>query len=340
MRGNQGFSTTSLVLKQFLSSVPKGDIRIAVVPFESHRVQARIDSSVFTTPDSARQVAGRLPEPIDRNNTALYSAVVFGAARLDAEVKSSPAGTVGGMLVITDGMNEVYLKQSDDDDPGLLRTDQHGIDAARAALDQARPRLWILGLGGRIDSRQLNALAKGFGEMDSLQIESYRLQQRVSAIGASFWSGWEAGFPINQEREELGRGWAELQIVPAGSVAPVRFGWRPPLVALPAFEAVLDPTLLVERGGGPGGATPDALDRRIPLGVFSAALLCFLWLLIPRFLWPPVAPPVAVVPEGVAPQSAKPKIVPIVTGALRTDVKEIAPRSPGDSTASKARRVT
>src|SRR5262247_2210978 len=88
--------------------------RIAIAPFESHEVRARIENAVFAeTPEAAEDQINRLQARRD-GNTALYSATVFALNRLQRLKKTDRQYM---LVVLTDGENDVRPG----DDPEALQ---------------------------------------------------------------------------------------------------------------------------------------------------------------------------------------------------------------------------
>ncbi|MBI5083286.1 MAG: VWA domain-containing protein, partial [Acidobacteria bacterium] len=150
--GQTRFEAAKQAVGSFLSGFEEGADRVAVVPFESHRVLDQIQGATFSrTRSAALAQVEALPAPLERNNTALYSAVVFGIDRLKEAMrgveKESGDAPEAMVIVLTDGNNEV------------LRGDDLGLLAGPAGLDEAARK--VKGAG-------VSVIAIGFGETGSL----------------------------------------------------------------------------------------------------------------------------------------------------------------------------
>ncbi len=334
MKGTK-IGTARLVLRQFLrslDSLPRGSVRVAVAPFGSVDVARRIQGSRFTIPDSAVIGIDGLPPP-ERENTALFSAVSLGTERLRTEIGAAPAGTVGLLVVITDGNNDIRAG----DDAGLLQG-AAGLTQAARAVAESQIGVGIIGIGD-LDQQALRNLAgprgQAFGVADG--DGAFELGQRLGQIRRMLGSSWDVTIRLaTSNRGELGRGPGSLGLdlvtgqdrIPGGTGA-----WRPPLVALPAFAGSVPAGVLsaaLVRTDNPGSWVGAAL-----LAAFVVLLLIEIWIVLPRFLWPPVRPAVA----AAEPTTDKGRAPKPVAGALRSDLKEVAPRKPTDVTAARARRA-
>ena len=333
MKGGRD-ATARLVLRQFLralDSLPRGSIRVAIAPFGSVNVASRIRAARFSIPDSAAAAIEALPAP-ERENTGLFSAVTFAIERLRSELAQAPPGSAGLLVIVTDGNNDVRPG----DDAGLL-VGAPGLATAARAVEESPIGVGIVGIGD-LDRRALGSLAGSRGQtfVVSETPGLFELAKPLSQIRRMLWRSWDVTIRLAAtNRAELGRAPGDLGVdlqvgkdrVPGGVGV-----WRPPLVALPAFagtvpNGVLSATLV--RSDGSSGWIGTAL-----LAAFLVLLLVEVWIVLPRFLWPPVVPAAA----GPAPAKA-PVASPRGAGGLRTDLKEIAPRKPTDVTASKARRA-
>lgn len=322
---NLGIGTAKLVVGNFLrtlDSLPAGSVRVAIAPFGSVNVAARIAAAQFTTPDSARYAIDGLPNP-DRENTGLYSAVVAGVERLSRELAETGEG-LGALVVLTDGDNDVGRSG---DDAGLL-AGASGLARAAQAVDGSAAFTTIVGIGN-LNAQALTTLAGPRGRAYLTSLDAYELARPLAEVRDLFATSWELLFPLSVAREGLGRGPATL-VPSVGFVAGAAL-WRPPVIALPAFVGVASSALVPEGvGAAPVGFV---LDRRWPLALMAGVLLFLLWFVAPRLLWPVLsATPVQGAPPVKKAASPPP-------GGLRTDVKEVAPRRPSDVTAAKARRA-
>lgn len=329
MRANLGIGFVKLALKDHLlrvvDSVSRGTALVAVAPFGSIDVRRRIEAARFVSPAQAVDQVEALPAP-DRENTGLYSAVVYSVERLERELAAAGEGALGLLVVITDGDNDVRPG----DDVGLLTGDA-GLAEASRRLGGSRVVPWLVGIGNRVSAGPLQRLAGTTGRSTVVPIDALALARPLREVQTVFASAWEVGFRMPRGgREELGRGWtlAVFRHPGAGPEVNLPAVWRPPVIALPAFSGVATTDLVL-----PGlDAAPGPLVRRVPLLLFALVLLAMLWLVMPRLLWPRL--PVAGAP------AAEPKKKPKAVGGLRAGVTEAPPRRPQDITAGKARATT
>lgn len=323
-----GLEVTRSALRSFLFDLPDS-VRVAIAPFESRRVEERIRSVAFVTRDSAFRQLESLPEPT--GNTALYSAAALGVETLAAELDGLGADAWGGLLLITDGANDVGHAG---DDPGLLAgPDGRAIATEALARDGIQP--WLVGIGANVSAAELTALAGPGGitvlaGTDPLElgrafaaIQAWLLTERellfVLPPGArSRLTGRETGLEVRYRAA----GGGDAQLVGAAR-------YRPGVFALPAFAGV---GVARDSAGALLGSLPSApalLDRRWPMLLFFAALWLVLWIAVPRALWPAETsaavdePPAAAATETSAPGPG---------GGLRIDVEEAPPRSPAEVT--------
>ncbi len=316
------FGLTRAALRDFLvslDSLPAGSVKVAIAPFGSRQVAPQIQASAFGTPREAQSALDRITDPRTDENTGLYSAVDLGVRKLEAELKTAGGGGLGVLLLVSDGVNQVFPNRGDDPD---LLDGAAGLEQAARAVGRSRVLPSILGIN-RVDESVLRRLAGPRGQVTVVKDDGYEIDRGLARTRDLLWTTWEVVFSPGSTREELGRSWAELT---AGAGGPVGRGvWTPPTIALPAFEGTAPPTLAPARG-------QDRTDRRWLLAPMLLVSLSLLWGVVPRYLWPPVTDPLAVAPakaeRGVAPPP----------GSLRAGLTEVPPRRPTDVTASKARR--
>jgi hypothetical protein len=341
MRKTPGSDPIGLVrasLSAFLREVSApaaGTVRVSVVPFGSIGVDRNISAARFTTPDSARAQVDGFPEPYSED-TGLYSAIDLGLDRLDAELLAAPDGTIGGLIVITDGNNDVGRSPLNDAD---LIPDA-GFPEVRNALANSSHAVWLIGLGNSINPHVLPQLAGTRGKSYSIGINSTELARTLREIGNSLWTAWEINLPLlSLSRAELARGFALARVsVRAGNLeAQHGIPWLPPRIAFPVFTGSID-SLAMPHGLRETLASDAPADRRLIVFGVLALFGALLWFWVPRRLWalaPPIAPGAA---AGVPPaptRAAKP--VPVPAGGLRRDVQEAPPRQPTDATGEHAR---
>jgi hypothetical protein len=345
MRG-EGLRYARSGLRGFIRGLPQEGVVVAVAPFESRQVVARITSARFVPPSQALQVLDALPQPDVSANTALYSAVVAGLERLDGEMRGAEPGTRGGLVLLTDGKNDVRGRG---DDPGLLS----GPAGRRSAADVAAKsphQIWIVGAGsqGSVDREELATLAGSRGEALVDSLDAVVLGNHFGHIGRQIVSAREVTLRVEAPSVTLlsraaGAGALQGNAGGAGERAAVvrLIEWRPPLLALPAYEGVAD-SFAVAGIGSTRGLEED-WSRRL---VVAVALVLF-WLALtaslPSLFGPPVRGATAADGQAEIREPVAQKIVAArddrSTG-LRIDAKEAPPRKPDEITASSARKVS
>jgi hypothetical protein len=281
MRGAK-IGAARLVLREFvdqLATLQARSVRMAVAPFGTVDVAARITDAPFVGLDSARFAIDRLPSPA-RENTALYSAIALGAKRLGAEVRRAGPRGAGLLLVITDGDNDVGRG----DDPALL-AGESGLRTATTTVDESQVWLGVVAIGA-LDQRALEQLAGARGSVFSVPAtpSAFQLSEPLSRLRRVLQTRWDLQVRLGPTgRTDLGRQISLLGIdvgsAPTWTAAAVA-GWRPPFAALPAYLSPAGSGMASDRGGLTG-----ALGLWLPLA-FVLLLLIQLWIVIPRVLWP------------------------------------------------------
>jgi Mg-chelatase subunit ChlD len=124
--------------------------RIAIAPFESHEVKAKIDNAVFAeTREDAEAQIEQLQARRD-GNTALYSATIFALSRLQ-NIKSTDRQYM--LVILTDGQNDV--RQGDD--PDVLRR-KDDLDGVIKKLNETNIQTFTIGVGNGIDAGALREM--------------------------------------------------------------------------------------------------------------------------------------------------------------------------------------
>jgi hypothetical protein len=326
-----GLEVTRSALRSFLFDVPDS-VRVAIAPFQSRAVEPGIRDVKFVSRDSAFSLLTALPVP--GGNTALYSAAAVGAERLAAEVAAAGPGAWGGLLLITDGANDVG---NPGDDPGLLAGPE-GRRIATETLGRSGIHAWLIGIGANVSAGELTAL--GGPGATSLLVGTDPLELARAFAAVQGWLFTERAFvfvlPAGGLTQLAGRESVFELRFRAGEGQPAEVvrtaAYRPPLFALPE----------IVRGSGVAtlsqnqlASLPDAqtaFDRRWPMLLFFAALWLMLWVAVPRVLWPAEgAAAVAQTPHRAAPSAAAEEAR-TPGGGLRIDLEEAPPRSPVDVT--------
>lgn len=291
MAGETRFDAARQAAAAFLEGFRDGQDRVAIAGFSGRNVQAGIDGARFVSSRSEAQAElDALAAPERRNNTALYSAVSIAANRLVKEARDSHAEV--RLLVLTDGANDVQPQAGDD--ANLL--------VGNEGLEQAAKE---------VEKDGVSVLPIGLGSENTLDVAALtRLGTRPPLI--------------TFDRDVLRKAFLVAQVNEMSDVtvaikAPAQLGTRNLLAGrLLRFRAkftLADGTILVEDRpalwGAPPLATPSfheeasEAEQRAYIGssrisetspwsmlrpvlVFLgfAALLAFLWWVLPRWIWP------------------------------------------------------
>ncbi|MBY0508027.1 MAG: VWA domain-containing protein [Bryobacteraceae bacterium] len=287
--GQTRFEAAQQAISVFLDKFEEGADRVAIVPFESHLVQARISSAQFarTRADALSQVRA-LPMPEEKNNTALYSAAVIGMETLQAalprmQTTSDPLETM--VILLTDGNNDV-LKG---DDLGLLAGPAGQEEAAQAVRKSGIP---VVAIGfsdtGGLDEVALKRISTKYylaSDFDGLQrILAFTrtfLNNRVTAAFASPFADRASlagqNLPIS----------VDLRLPDGSVVKSEEFVWTAPQMGVPTYAGKCSPDeLKAVMVAQPVSAGWTSIIR--PVGVFCGLglLLVVLWFWVPRLIWP------------------------------------------------------
>jgi hypothetical protein len=344
----EGMAFTRAALGEFLAGLDSGGVLVALAPFESRGVAARIRSAAFENPRAAAVTLQQLPAPDRRGNTALFSAVSEGLTALDAAVARSP-GARGALIVVTDGQNDV---SGAGDDRGLL-VGESGLRATAATIGASGHSMWLIGAGDQVAESELKMLAGSSGEPYIVRMDPVAMSWRLRAVGRRLRYTREvvayvgAGARSSLARGEVG----EIRVRSgADSIVVARVVWRPPLLSVPAYH---QPSVLAARI--PQSLTEAGEQFEVPrwLVVLSVGLLtAVLWWVLPLVAWrvalpgggpgspPRNAAPIAARPEPpAAVHAAGPAMAHVAPGRVRPDVREAPARSPADITNQSARRL-
>jgi Ca-activated chloride channel family protein len=288
--GQTRFEAAKMAVKSFLGQFEEGVDRIAVVPFESHQVRERIESAVFArTRSAAIAQVDALPEPELRNNTALFSAVVFGTEtlrnalpRLEKEMGETPEAMV---IVLTDGNNEV-LKG---DDLGLL-AGPAGMDEASRYARQAPFPVIAIGFGepGSIDEAALRQISTKY-----YLASDYEGLRRIFTFTRTFLNNRLAATFSSPYPDRASLAGQNLPVIvelklPNGQVLrSPEVLWSAPQMGVPVYAGKCNPDeMKAVLQNLPVSAGWTSIIR--PLGVFVglALLLLLMWHWLPRLVWP------------------------------------------------------
>jgi Mg-chelatase subunit ChlD len=289
LTGETRFEAAKAGLQSFLDGFQDGIDRVAIVPFESHRVAATIRAAQFVSSkqEALRQVRD-LPEPESHNNTGIYTAVSVGIDVLSEELKKQAGRAVSPesmVLLMTDGKNEV-LKGDDED----LLDGPSGLQQASAKLRASGLQLIGVGFGdsGDVDEtvlRQISTtayMAKDAAELARVfKVARTLLSNRIRA---TFISPWADRASLAGRTLQIS---VRLKLANGQELLSNQITWATPQMGIPPFWGVCEKD------------EKDALYSRVPLtetGFMSVlrpvlvflglgCLLLILWFWIPRLVW-------------------------------------------------------
>lgn len=288
--GQTRFEAAKMAVKSFLGQFEEGVDRVAVVPFESHMVQERIRSAVFArTRSAAIAQVDALPEPDIRNNTALFSSVVFGTEtlrnalpKLEQEMGEPPEAMV---IILTDGNNDVRKG----DDLGLL-AGPAGMDEASRYARQAPFPVIAIGFGeaGVLDEAALRQISTKYylaSDYEGLRrIFTFTRTFLNNRLAATFSSPYPDRASLAGQNLPVT---VELKL-PSGQVLrSPEFVWSAPQMGVPVYAGKCSPDeMKAVLANLPVSAGWTSIIR--PLGVFCglALLLLLMWHWLPRLVWP------------------------------------------------------
>jgi Ca-activated chloride channel family protein len=288
--GQTRYDAAKQAVAAFLQGFEEGADRVAVVPFESHRVQEQIQSAVFArTKSAALAQVESLPQPEERNNTALFSSVVFGIERLQSALRGMEKTAAGDpetmVIVLTDGNNEV-LKG---DDLGLL-AGPAGLEEAARRVKQAGLPVIAIGFSdtGSLDEAALRQISTKYymaSDFEGLKkIFAFTRTLLNNRLAATFSS------PLADRASLAGQTLAvkAALTLPDGRVLESgETKWAAPQMGVPVFDGKCGPEeLKAVLAALPASTGWTSVIR--PLGVFCglALLLLLLWHWVPRLVWP------------------------------------------------------
>jgi Ca-activated chloride channel family protein len=288
--GQTRFDAAKAAVRAFVDQFEEGADRIAVVPFESHLVEDRIRSAVFArTRAAALAQVEALPEPEMRNNTALFSAVVFGIEtlaaalpRIEKEMGESPEAMV---IVLTDGNNEV-LKG---DDLGLL-AGPAGMEEAARRVKMAPFPVIAVGFGepGALDENALKQISTKYylaSDFEGLRrIFTFTRTLLNNRLAATFSSPYPDRASLAGQNLPVT---VELALPNGQVLKSPEVLWSAPQMGVPVYAGKCTPEeMKAVLAALPASAGWTSILR--PVGVFCglALLLLLMWHWVPRLVWP------------------------------------------------------
>lgn len=288
--GQTRFDAAKAAVRTFLDQFEEGADRIAVVPFESHLVEARIRAAAFArTRAAAMAQLEELPEPDVRNNTALFSAVVFGIEtleaalpRIESEMGESPEAMV---IVLTDGNNEVMKG----DDLGLL-AGPAGLEEAARRVRQAPFPVIAIGFGepGALDEQALRQISTKYylaSDFEGLRrVFTFTRTLLNNRLSATFSSPYPDRASLAGQNLPVT---VELALPDGRVLKSPEVLWSAPQMGVPVYAGKCTPEeMKAVLAALPVSAGWTSILR--PVGVFCglALLLLLLWHWVPRLVWP------------------------------------------------------
>ncbi len=288
--GETRFEAAKAAISQFLDGFANGVDRVAVVPFESHNLEANIRAARFaSTKQDALQQVQALPAPQPHNNTGLYSAAVTGLSVLSNQMKDarSLAGSPEALLIVmTDGKNEVFQG----DDPGLL-SGPAGLEEAAGKIQTSGIQTIGIGFGNanEIDEASLRRISTKFYMAQDLEhlkaIFSFARTLLSSRIQATFASPWADRASLAGRTLHVA---VRLMLPNGQELASQAKSWTTPEIGVPLFEGKCEPEEMkaILQKSVAGGSGWMSVLRPVLVFLGLGTLLLVLWFWIPRLAWP------------------------------------------------------
>ncbi len=302
--------------------------RIAIAPFESHDVKAKIAGAVFAeTREEAEAQIARLQARND-GNTALYSATIFALDRLQ-RLRKGNADRQYALVVLTDGKNDVR----EGDDPEVLRRNDDLGDVIEK-LNETNIQTFTIGVGDGADAGALREMVfplenkeqyANAGDAQSLaRFLSGAKQSLAEQIGIWF-------FTRRRDYREMKSLNFKVQVETLdGKILQGVIPWSCNAAAGCAPDRTMEREemrLVTERADAPQPPSAQWKELLWLLARFAIALaiLAGLWRLIPKIFWPVTPLPHITTRGGV-------KLPPSRSAAK----SRFGPPSPGESGRSGA----
>jgi Ca-activated chloride channel family protein len=301
------FAVARRQLDRLFESFREGVDRMAIAPFDSQRVVAKIHGATLesTRAGLRRQVDALKPNP--RGNTALFS-----AAREALQVLKpySQKGDQVSLVVFTDGKNDVGHAS---DDPDLLAGEE-GLRAVVQAAKDVGVTINAIGYGAAgvsFDEAALKTMAypnpsNYFNASDEARlIDIFKDITKRAQSAVRLLAG-----PLAQRRDQLS-GQSLVLRVKNGDLAGDAPAWEGTPIGTPPIEGVLTASeraavLIWPLGQVDRGPWSPVIIRMIVLFTY-AGLLALLWFGLPRLLWPERYIPKPAVHAAAARPAARPQ---------------------------------
>jgi hypothetical protein len=288
--GQTRFTVAKKAVRDSLANFADGTDHMAVIPFDSHKVVARIRGAEF---QSTRRGLGDQLDAISapQRNTAIFSAV---AEALPILKERSDAGFAVSLVVFTDGKNEVNLPG---DDRGLLGDEGLAIVRALAATMKIPITTVGFGVTGNVAAENVlkeiawpnsesyyDAATSGDTLRQIFESARRKLTERIHILFG----------PVRSRRTELAGQSVQFRVrfraadgFVTSRLEPL---WNAPAVGVPVADttcttAEAKAILEFDKGDGPGRPLPWNQERLLILLIF-AAILAGLWFGAPRLVWP------------------------------------------------------
>jgi Mg-chelatase subunit ChlD len=261
--------------------------RIAIAPFESHDVKAKIEGATFA--ETREEVEAQIDSLQARRdgNTALYSATIFALNRLQ-RIKKTDRQYM--LVVLTDGQNDVQPG----DDPDVLR-EKHNLDDVIEKLNETNIQTFTIGVGSGIDAAALREMVfprenkEQYSSADDTQSLANFLagakQSLTEQIGILF-------FTRRRDYHELKSLNFKVQIETLdGKTLQGIIPWNCRAAAGCAYDRIMEREemrLVTERADAPQppGAQWKELLWLVARFAIALAILAGLWWGIPKIVWP------------------------------------------------------
>jgi Mg-chelatase subunit ChlD len=261
--------------------------RIAIAPFESHDVEARIEGATFAeTREEVEAQIDRLQARRD-GNTALYSATIFALNRLQRLKKTDRQYM---LVILTDGKNDVRPG----DDPEVLQAN-HNLDDVINKLNETNIQTFTIGVGDGIDAGALREMVfpreneEQYSTADDTQSLARFLagakQSLTEQIGILF-------FTRRRDYHELKSLNFKVQIETLdGKILQGIIPWNCRAAAGCAYDRIMEREemrLVTERADAPQppGAQWKEVLWLVARFAIALAILAGLWWGIPKIVWP------------------------------------------------------
>jgi Mg-chelatase subunit ChlD len=294
------FDVARDAIRQSLGAFVEGTDHIAVVPFDSRQVRARIQSAPFLA--NRRAVEAQI-NALERpaRNTALYSAIAEALPRL-AEPRR--AGHSAALVVFSDGANDVGRPG---DDPGLLGGSA-GLATMLALVTEARVPVFTVGftLTDTAAIGTLRQIAQASGGRYYDATSQRQLTEILQVVRQRFTDQVDLLFgPAAPSRAQLGRRPLQFRVALQASGTTLESSREPPWVNPGLGDPAADTACTAAEAAAIQGldVAPETGGSSRPLIVFLtyAVVIAALWFGAPRFMWPESYVRRPVIPQPTTP---------------------------------------